>query len=95
MHIELISAATLAGRAAEFVELLRDAVFHGASLGFTLPLPEAEVAAYWRKVGAELADGNKLLLAALDENDALIGGAQLARIRANTVAGYAPGLDRR
>ena len=24
-----------------------------------------------------------------------IGGAQLARIRANTVAGYAPGLDRR
>ena len=24
-----------------------------------------------------------------------VGGAQLARIRANTVAGYAPGLDRR
>ena len=34
----------------------------------------------------------------VDDRDAYldkVGGAQLARIRANTVAGYAPGLDRR
>ena len=78
MRIEEISPERLAGRLAEFAGLLRDAVEHGASIGFTLPLTEAELADYWRKVGAEVASGGKILLAALDENGRLIGSAQLA-----------------
>lgn len=58
--------------------LLRDAVEHGASLGFTLPLAAAEVAGYWRAVRREMATGRKLLFAAFDGGGELLGGAQLA-----------------
>ncbi len=78
MRFELITPETLAARAAEFAGLLRDAVEHGASIGFTLPLADAELASYWGKVGAELAGGNKLLLAALDAGGRIAGSAQLA-----------------
>jgi acetyltransferase len=78
MRIELISRETLAARTADFGGLLRDAVDHGASIGFTRPLAEAEVAGYWRMVGTEVARGNKILLAALGEDDSVIGTAQLA-----------------
>jgi GNAT superfamily N-acetyltransferase len=36
------------------------------------------VADYWRGVGAEIAAGRKILLAALDEDNRVIGSAQLA-----------------
>lgn len=78
MHIELISPAALASRAAELAGLLRDAVEHGASIGFTLPLAETELTDYWRKIGAEVAASGKILLAALDENGRVTGSAQLA-----------------
>ncbi len=78
MQIELMTPETLAGLAAEFDGLLRDAVEHGASIGFTLPLTEAEIRDYWRKVAAELAAGNKLLLAAFDDQGRITGSAQLA-----------------
>jgi acetyltransferase len=84
MRLETLDPDTLARRQAELADLLRDAVGHGASIGFTLPLTEAEVADYWRKVGAELAGGNKVLFAAYDETDRLVGCAQLAlEARAN------------
>ena len=78
MRIELISPANLTARAAEFAGLLRDAVEHGASIGFTRPLTEGELAEYWRRVGVEITAGNKILLAALDDKGGLIGSAQLA-----------------
>ena len=64
MKISPVSPETLAHAAAEFHALVRDAVEHGASIGFTLPLADGEVADFWRKVGAELGGGNKVLLAA-------------------------------
>lgn len=78
MRIELISPEVLASRSAEFAGLLCDAVEQGASIGFTLPLTEAELMDYWRKVGAEVAAGHKILLAALDEDGCVTGSAQLA-----------------
>lgn len=78
MNIAPVTSAELARDAAEFHALLRDAVEHGASIGFTRPLADAEVADYWRRVGAELAGGNKVLLAARDRAGRLIGSGQLA-----------------
>jgi len=78
VNIAPVTSAELARDAAEFHALLRDAVEHGASIGFTRPLADAEVADYWRRVGAELAGGNKVLLAARDRAGRLIGSGQLA-----------------
>jgi acetyltransferase len=78
MRVELISAEVLATRAVEFAALLRDAVEHGASIGFTLPLTEGEIAEYWNKVRAEVAAGQKVMLAALGPDGWIVGSAQLA-----------------
>lgn len=77
MNISPVTPEILARDAAEFHALLRDTVGHGASIGFTLPLGDGEVADYWRKVGAELTGGNKILLAARDATGQLIGSGQL------------------
>jgi acetyltransferase len=78
MRIEPISSTELAGQLVDFTALLRDAVEHGASIGFVLPLAEAEAAEYWRKVAADTAAGLKLVLAARDEQGRLAGSVQLA-----------------
>jgi acetyltransferase len=78
MKIVPVSSAELARDLAEFAALLRDAVEHGASIGFTLPLADAEVAEYWRKVGTDVAAGHKLLFAARDQAGRLVGSGQLA-----------------
>jgi ribosomal protein S18 acetylase RimI-like enzyme len=78
MNVAAVTAGELARRAAEFGALLRDAVEHGASIGFTLPLAETDVADYWWKVGADVAAGHKLLFAARDEEGHLVGSGQLA-----------------
>jgi ribosomal protein S18 acetylase RimI-like enzyme len=78
MNIVVVTPEDLARSAGEFHALLRDAVEHGASIGFTLPLAEVEVADYWRKVGTEVAAGHKLLFAARDESGKLVGAGQLA-----------------
>lgn len=84
MNISPVSAAGLAEQAAGFATLLRDAVEHGASVGFTLPLTEGEVADYWRKVAADVAAGHKLLWAARDDGGRVVGSVQLAlETRAN------------
>ncbi len=84
MNIVPVSAAGLAEQAADFAALLRDAVEHGASVGFTLPLTEGEVADYWRKVAADVAAGHKLLWAARADDGRIVGSVQLAlETRAN------------
>jgi hypothetical protein len=40
--------------------LLQDVVHGGSSVGFLSPLSEAEAAAYWHHVFAELGDGRRL-----------------------------------
>jgi acetyltransferase len=61
----------------ELVALLKDAVESGASIGFMPPLLDGEETAYWRDVGACLADGSRLMLIAVDA-EKVVGTVQLA-----------------
>jgi len=67
----------------QLATLLIDSVDSGASIGFLPPLGETEALAYWRSVIAEMRDGSRVLLVALEEG-VLQGSVQLAlEIRAN------------
>jgi acetyltransferase len=77
VNIELLTTETAAARRRELGGLLRDAVEHGASIGFVLPLTDAQVEQYWSGIGGELAAGRRLLLAALAPDGSLAGSAQL------------------
>jgi hypothetical protein len=78
VKIDLLSRKIVTARLSELGGLLTDAVQNGAAVGFVLPLADGEVEAYWRKVGAEVSAGDKLLFAAFDEGGRLVGSAQLA-----------------
>jgi len=60
---------------AALLELLRDAVDAGASVGYLAPLPEEDGRAFWRAVRAALGDGRVLLGAYVE--DRLVGSVQL------------------
>jgi GNAT superfamily N-acetyltransferase len=61
-----------------FMELLRDSVDSGASIGFLAPLPATEGRDFWRAVRSELAAGRILLGAYADGK--LVGSVQLAPV---------------
>ena len=61
-----------------FVELLKDSVDSGASIGFLAPLPVAEGREFWRAVRSELAEGRVLLGAYVEGK--LVGSVQLAPV---------------
>jgi acetyltransferase len=84
MEIVTLNAPALRERLGELAPLLRDAVEHGASMGFMLPLAEAEVVDYWNGVAAQVAQGSKVVLAAIDSAGRMVGSAQLGlELRAN------------
>lgn len=60
------------------VELLKDSVDAGASVGFLAPLPPQEGREYWHSVRGELADGRVLFGAFVDGK--LVGSVQLAPV---------------
>ena len=78
VRIDQFAGEEAAARSPELGELLIDAVRNGASIGFVLPLAPGEVETYWRKVGADVAAGQRLLFAALDKDGRLLGSAQLS-----------------
>jgi len=78
MKIELLSGTGTLRRLGELTDLLTDAVEHGASVGFTLPLARSELESYWKSVAGSVAGGDKILLVALDERGRTVGSAQLA-----------------
>lgn len=57
--------------------LLRDAVEGGASIGYVLPLPEEEVAAFWRGVLAGVAAGSRVLLVGRETGGRIVGTVQV------------------
>lgn len=76
LQIERIAPADAAAALPELIELLRDSVDGGASVGFLPPLSEGEAHGYWADALAELANGQRVLLVArLD--DRAVGTAQL------------------
>jgi acetyltransferase len=74
--IERVSGSDAPARRAGLVDLLRDAVAGGASVGFLDPLPEADAVAYWEQVFADADAGRRLLFVARDGNRVL-GSVQL------------------
>lgn len=84
MKILSLDAVAAARRRRALNALLRDAIEHGASVGFTLPVTETELSSYWRSVRRDLACGRRILLAALDPRGRLVGAVQLGlELRSN------------
>ncbi|MBT9393319.1 GNAT family N-acetyltransferase [Hymenobacter sp. NST-14] len=76
MTIRLLPAEALSAYQPHLMELLRDAVDSGASVGFLPPLPDAEARRFWQELGPALAAGTTLLLVA-EEAGQLVGTVQL------------------
>ena len=75
--IEPLSAAPNAADLSDLGALLRNVVEGGASVGFMLPLAEAEIASFWSGVIAGAAAGQRLVFVARDAGR-IVGSAQLA-----------------
>jgi acetyltransferase len=76
MQISMLDAAGARAHAPQLRALLLDAVAHGASVGFVMPLPEAQADAYWRTVIEAVGEGSRVLLAGW-RGDAMVGTVQL------------------
>jgi GNAT superfamily N-acetyltransferase len=72
-----LPATDLVRRRDELASLLADAVEDNASVGFVLPVEQALLDAYWQSLEAEVRDGSRVVLAALD-GDRIVGSVQLA-----------------
>ncbi len=58
-------------------DVLIDCVEGGASVSFMLPMTRAKAEAFWRGVGASVARGERVVLAAEDATGAIVGTAQV------------------
>ena len=76
-RVEPLTHAQAPSCRAGFVELLRDVVDGGASVGFLPPLAETEAAAYWDSVAGALNGGGRRLWIARGADGAIIGTVQL------------------
>ena len=76
MQIFELTVNEASKRLSGLVALLRDCVESGASVGFLPPLQPGEAEAYWASVADCVAEGSRVLLAALD-GDLLVGCVQL------------------
>ncbi|HET9109927.1 MAG TPA: GNAT family N-acetyltransferase, partial [Ktedonobacterales bacterium] len=75
--IQRLDASAAEALTPQLVELLRDAVDSGASLGFWRPLADDRALAFWRGVVADVrSDAMRLLVAQRDGE--VVGSVQLA-----------------
>jgi GNAT superfamily N-acetyltransferase len=75
-----LNAADARGRFDDLVELVRDSVASGASVGFLASLTPDETAVYWDGVLAEVEAGSRLLMVAEDDDGGVAGMVQLALV---------------
>ena len=80
MQIELLTSRTAHEKLEDLIELLRDAVDSGASVGFLPPLSRDAASHYWRSIFADLDAGYRLLLGAIN-GPKLVGSVQLELAR--------------
>ncbi|HEY5079317.1 MAG TPA: GNAT family N-acetyltransferase [Opitutaceae bacterium] len=79
MTIEALADPVSGGDFSSLCALLRECVRGGASIGFILPLEDAEVAAYWNGIAGDAAAGNRLVLVArTGPGGPILGSAQVA-----------------
>ncbi|MBI5927842.1 MAG: GNAT family N-acetyltransferase [Chloroflexi bacterium] len=74
--IERWTDRQMAATLPDFIELLRDGVDKGASIGFLPPLSDDLAYDYWTGVQADVVAGKRILMVALFEGK-MIGSAQL------------------
>lgn len=75
--IREIDGAEALARAGELADVLRDCVEGGASVGFMLPLAEGRPEAFWRRVAAGVAAGERHLFVAEDRAGHICGTLSL------------------
>lgn len=63
---------------AGLIDLLRDSVEGGASVGFLAPLQRDDAAAYWQSVFNELSSPLRVILVATTDNGEVAGSVQLS-----------------
>lgn len=61
----------------DLIALLRDAVEGGASVGFVLPLDDAELETYWRGIIDDVRHERRWLWVTRDANGRVVGSVQL------------------
>ncbi len=77
MHpIEILPAPPGAADLDALCALLRDAVEGGASVGYLVPVREAEMISFWEGAFADVAAGTRVVLVARDAGR-IVGGVQL------------------
>jgi acetyltransferase len=76
MQIRMLDAAGVKAHAPQLRALLLDAVAHGASVGFVMPLEDSVADAYWRDVAQAVGAASRVLLVAWRDN-VLVGTVQL------------------
>ena len=76
MQVRMLDAAGVRQHAAQLRALLLDAVAHGASVGFVMPLGEAQADAYWSEVANAVGAGSRIVLVGWREH-VLTGTVQL------------------
>ena len=76
MQVNMLDAAGVRSHALPLRALLLDAVAHGASVGFVMPLADTVADAYWRDVAEAVEAGSRILLAGWRDH-VLVGTVQL------------------
>ena len=74
--LQQLSATEARNHIHGLVELLRDSVESGASVGFLLPISSTAAESYWSDVLYQLESGQRVLLIARDDNH-IVGTVQL------------------
>lgn len=74
--VETLPASLTESDLGDLAALLRDAVEGGASVGFMLPVHEAETADFWSDVFSEVKAGKRIVLAVRDAGR-IVGTTQL------------------
>ncbi len=74
MKLIELSSAMMALYQQQFVDLLIDCVEAGASIGFITPLSREQAAAFWRKIAASVAAGERRILVGIDEQRQVLAG---------------------
>ncbi|MGF1909926.1 GNAT family N-acetyltransferase [Vibrio kasasachensis] len=75
--MEYKELSTISGYEINLRDLLIDSIEDGSSIGFVLPIETAEVDDYWQSVEADLYDGSRKFIIAL-EQDQVVGAVQLS-----------------
>jgi acetyltransferase len=76
IEIERWTADQISAAFRELVELLRDGVDGGASIGFLPPLQDPLAHQFWSEIRADVAAGTRILIVALLDGK-MVGSAQL------------------